>query len=773
MTIIRYTKPKRYQFASHVLELYGVLGDQIAYNREKYEFSVENEFLVRLLERINDGHKAVVVPSLKASRVLITAPDRRQLELACQRIRHFLVPTYATFEQELKPHKFDGKHPFQRLGAELYPSGYYVLKSRKEFERQVLDCLGLWMDLEERYPQIRHHDEIPTYGRFYERFRMALATAQWNEAEQARRTLLMFNLTSAENLLFLEIEQFALQQRWKEIWEHHDRPQMVQARVPRAVRGALLTAFHQVVLFPLEQQGKWQNALETFREHIPLLGTLLTGRLGLTEEAVIQVFAYQAMVERDREALLELMHINQSPEAQLCIEQLLSLFSSESSSISADQPVARRTPLSLAREALDYGNFDAARRYSEEVEESDIKTILFMQIAFHTFDLSLAEVALSSYKKLAEGEQQQLLQRFPFIINIQNVLQKLIVETGSQKTEEVEQPTLIQDWLVWFDHIGDSSYSNSEMSNAISRLAEICDERFWTVEHIEQFAERLLAIIDDPQLIKKDLVRDALLKVAQFFLSEQEFPRIDVSLYRDLYETLYMALLSTSKELQYTGLLLLRLADAQLHYAPESCAGIFHSLEKWCGTPIPKLEAWALDTCEMLLDYGLEPASLANWYQLWISELMRVQPRHQVTSLSGWLDLSRSIPLGEKLLATLRERLSERQSVTDDPIKLLPEGYEIGIYSLLEPAAQRAKEQLLARNSSLKIRICTDKVLTEPAKSIAQQSDIVVMVITAMKHAVTYGIMPLIDTAKVVRPQSSGSTGLVRSIEEYAEKYFL
>src|SRR5690242_13999630 len=102
MTTIRYTEQKRYQFALQLLDLAGSLDGQIIRNPEQQELSVENEVLARLLERIKDGHKAVVVPYLATSRLLITAPDRGQLEQASQRIRHFLVPTYATFEQELR-----------------------------------------------------------------------------------------------------------------------------------------------------------------------------------------------------------------------------------------------------------------------------------------------------------------------------------------------------------------------------------------------------------------------------------------------------------------------------------------------------------------------------------------------------------------------------------------------------------------------------------------------------------------------------------------------
>jgi hypothetical protein len=500
-----------------MLERVESIDETITRKPVQYELSAVNETLVHLLERINDGTKAIVVPNLKTSRFLITAPDRRQLELACQRIRHFLVPTYAIFEQELRPSKFEGKHPLQSLGAELYPVGYYLLKSRKEFEHQVLNCIGLWMDLEERYPQIEPHSEILTYGRLYEQFKMALATARWKEAEQVRSTMLHYNLASAENLLFLEIEQLALQQRWKEIWDHPDRPQIVQARVPRNIRGAMLAAFHQMTLFQLEQQGKWKEALEEFRANTPSLGTLLTSRLGLIEGPVIEVFAYQAVLEKDRETLLDLMNISTIAEVQLCIKSLLSLLAPESASAPLERVTTKPTPLSLVRNALDLGNFDEARHYAEEVEESEVRTVLLMQISYHTLDIPLAEQSLLSYNTFTKSEQKRLLERFPFIQHVLGALQKLTTETEGQKEASTEQkPEAIQDWLVWFSHIKIHTFSNFEMSQAIRRLAESCDERFWTDTHIEQFTEYLITLIDDPVLIKKDLIRDALLKIAQF-----------------------------------------------------------------------------------------------------------------------------------------------------------------------------------------------------------------------------------------------------------------
>jgi MarR-like DNA-binding transcriptional regulator SgrR of sgrS sRNA len=102
---------------------------------------------------------------------------------------------------------------------------------------------------------------------------------------------------------------------------------------------------------------------------------------------------------------------------------------------------------------------------------------------------------------------------------------------------------------------------------------------------------------------------------------------------------------------------------------------------------------------------------------------------------------------------------------TENPIGKLPDGYRIGIFSLRESSAQRVKQLLEARNSSLNVRICTEKDLNEQAKAIAQNADLVVVVWTCLSHALSYGIEPYLQE-KPVFPQSSGSTSIMRAIEE-------
>ncbi len=769
---ISYKKRAHYDFALQFLPTSNTTDLHIKRDDEHLTLEISDETLGRLLARIGDEQHAVMLPDQKRKRWLITAPTGRQLEQALTRLRHFLVPTYASFSADNIP-KLQGfgknNHPLQLSGARIYPAGYYVLESLPKYATSILQRLDLWMRLEDDCPPLRSAPQHVTYGELYERFKSALASAQWDEAEQTRHTIQRLNLTTAENLLFLEIEQLAQQKRWSEIGKREDFSIIARMQMPRAVRGALLIAFHQTDLLPLEQEKQWQAALEVFQQQRPTLGLLLTGRLGLTQGPVVQVYAYEAAFERDRTALQELITANGEQETLECIKQLLHLLGPEEKK----EPVVRPL-LSLVRDALDTGDYDSAIRFAEEVEDQGLKAVLLMQIAFHTCDALKAEYALLLFWELTEDEQSRLKERFPFVRMLLEPLQNLVDTSAAEQVEINDTPQQIievQNWLEWFA-LAKMQPDNPELAKSLNRLATISDDRFWTQENILLLNEQLFSMVVQSDMIKHPYVRDALRKIVQFFLSDETFPRSDF-VYVQLYEYLYVALLEkrAEEELQSTGFMLLRLADALLHHSPGKRNAIFQNLVDWCGSPMLKLEDWALDAFELLIDYGMEPGLLSQWYRLWVSEILRLQTHHLRTNLEGWLAYGKRIQAGLDLINALQKALAGAAEVAEkemsDPIKLLPAGYRIGIYSLQESAASRARTLLLERNPELNIRLCTDEVLSDSARAIAQNSQLVVLVTTAMKHAISYGIGPLLNSEKVVYPQSSGSTSIVRAIEAH------
>ncbi|HVB25459.1 MAG TPA: protein DpdD [Ktedonobacteraceae bacterium] len=768
---VTFTNQGRYDFAQEFLRLFAVHSSNTEKHPEQLMIEVKDTVFGKLLQRIEE-QQSIILPDLtgKTSRWLIAGSDLQQLETTFTRVQHFLVPTYAQLAENLR--SFDSKSDYrlQYLGASLFPVGYYVLTSRKEDVATILKKLDVWMRLEKERPHIEPESHY-TYGTLYQRFKLALASGQWQEAEDARRKIQALNLTSTDNVLFLEIEYLAQQQRWSELGKREDFALLARMRITRAVRGALLTAFHQTYLLPLQQQGKWAKALDEFRVRLPMLGLLLTGRLGLTQSAVVQMYAYQAAFERDRAALTALMQVNKEQETIECIAQLLLLLGPEIRTVVIEPSLVTRSPLALARESLNDGDYDTATRYALEMQDVGEQTALLMQIAFQTCDASLAAQSLLAYWELSGTEQQQLRHRFRVLNVIIEPLQTLVDATNPKEQpivqELLEAEHLIENWLAWFDR-AKTQPDDPALTTSLERLDIVIDNRFWTVDNVVQLNESLLAVIMSDTCMRYSWVKNALRKLVAFFLTDEEFPRQE-PVYIQLYETLYTGLLESkaSAEPLSTGFILLRLADALLRQTPGRCNELYRHLEEWCPMPLPVLKNWIFEAFELFTEYGLAPGVLAPWYRVWVSSLLDRPGNHDPLDLEAWLVFAKWIQPGSDLIYRLKEALENtKEQVVENPLTNLPEGYEIGIFCLRESTARHAKELLLLHNSKLDIRLCSSEVLTEQARTLAMKADMVVLVTTCLTHALSYGIGPYLKKSPVY-PQSSGSTNIVRAIVEH------
>jgi hypothetical protein len=774
MLRIRYHDPAHYQWAKEFLQLCNsAFKTPPRLYPATLELEIDQDQIEPLFQRISDPQQIAILPSISArSRIdhrwLIVGPDLQALERAVNRLRHLLVPTYAIFVDgpiAIFHHFSANEGSLFRLAARIYPNGgYCVLRSQPKDVHHVLQRLNMWLRLEEDRPAPQLEDIPPTYLALYERFQLALVTAQWNEAEEIRRKIQFSHLTTADNLCFLEIEQLAYQQRWQDIRQHPDFKQLTRTRIPRNVRAALLTAFHQTTLLSWEQQGQWEHALEMFHEKLPELGLLFTGRLGLTQGPVLQMFAYQAAVEKDRQTLLDLIDVNNDPDALQCIKQLLLLV--EKTAIVETTPL-NAPPLYMVMEALHNGNIDLAQQRALTIDDKHLKLYLLMNIASQSNDLTQASEVLLLFSNLPLEDQNELYKRFPLLPAIEKNLQYWTNQTVTKESTQLTEEK-ITNWFDWFTCL---SHMPNDPLLISSQNKLTNDDRFWSLEHVQELNDYLLLLDEDTKRLL--CVRDALQKLLSFFLSEDaEFPRAE-AVCQDLYEILYDMLLAKTaqEEMKDNGAILLRLANTLLSRTPNQVEAVFHDLQKWSGKPIPKLEAWALEVLEMLIDYGIEPGLLMDWYREWAEQVIYRQTRYELAHVDGWLEFGRIIQPGDDLLSRLQQQTTKTlvERGVKDPIESLSEGYRIVIYTLQELAAQRARDLLLKRNSSVDIRICTDTVLSGSAKALAQNSDLVVMVITAMKHSLSYGLGPFLKKDRIVYPQSSGSTSIIRAIEEYVK----
>jgi hypothetical protein len=275
----------------------------------------------------------------------------------------------------------------------------------------------------------------------------------------------------------------------------------------------------------------------------------------------------------------------------------------------------------------------------------------------------------------------------------------------------------------------------------------------------------LLAFVTDAERINQPYARRAMQMLVNLFLQESEFPRADEA-YDNLYETLYLGLLETQEPNVTTSMTLLRLVESLLANRPSRVHTLWQHLSTWFQQPVATLETNLLETFELLAEYGLSGGALTEWYRRWVEYLLSLPTNRDRASLETWLAFGTWMQTVPDLVSSLQQMLSEHvEQQTENLIEQLPDGYRIGIFSLRESSAQRVKELLKARNNTLDVRICSEKVLNDQAKSLAQHADLVVVAWRSVSHALTYGIEPFLQQAPVF-PQSSGSTSMLRAIEE-------
>lgn len=748
----------RFEFAEAIAVPLGAIAD-----RDAMTIEVDSA-LAKLLSRVSSETTSVLpIRDLASDRWLIVGTIQRDLDVTLSAVSRFVVPTYAEHASGVPTlQTFDlTLGGVEQKGAAAYSAGYYVLHSPSTYFTRVLERLSMWAALESHRPKLQS-ERFLGYRDLLVAFNSALSAGRWDAAESQLAEIRQRGLATADNMAFLEVQSLAQQRRWADLWRRTDFSDIARLRAPRAVRAALLAAFHQSELLPLEQLGRWSEALDTFKRTRSRFGSLLEGPSDITYAPALLVFAYREAAVRDSAALNRL--IEQAPDnnTRLSLEALAALLPPpEPTNVPIITNVEPLPPQHLLRNALADGAYTTAWVAAEAITNPTERTAALLEVAFFSDDLTQTEAALLQLWSLAESDRVALLQ-YRHLALISDALDKFVTPESANDTIE----PLLTNWLLWLDAaINDPD--DRRLLSALDKLTED-DERYWTTDRIRILSERLthLAMGDS---ITRPYLRDAISRLRNYFLQDTEFPRLDTA-YADLYEALYLVTLEQHQVNEHTSLALLRLAEARLRQTPQLSLNVSNHLRKWLDQPMPILGDIALEILDLLAAYGIQGSAIAVWYRGWAETILAAPRLPDRATLLNWLAFGEWVQPGDDLLQLLRKHLTEDQE--EDPLTELPSGYAIGIFTLRPQSAERVAELLRQRNSTIQVRICSDIVLSDQARALARSADMSVIVTTCISHALTYGIGPYLRTEPVY-PQASGSTSILRAIEKQLQQTFL
>lgn len=409
MTTITFADSNQYAFAQEFVRPLLNQGVRVMADPQQLTLTTDHAVISLLFQRLVKTN-STILPYFgnHSDQWLLVGQDRRALDEMLARVTAFIIPSYAEFsdgERFAQLSLFDPqKNKLNLLGAQFYNLGYYKWASPVKYREMILGRLLLWLKLEEAEPTI----ELPpqyTYRDLHQLFTQALSDKNWLTAENVLSEMRRLNLTTAENLQFLHVQWLAEQQKWQEIWDDPDFAMLARLRMPRAVRSAMLTAFHHVNLLALERAEQWETAVVIFQEMQERLGTLLVGRFDVIQAPVLRVFGYQALLNNDATALESLLIEASDSETIQCLNQLKSQLASADNKTS----IAIQDPLQRAVLALKANDYDTVIEVIKAIDDINARVLLAVEIAYHSRDDLLIQEAWAIYQSLSPEQKQALM----------------------------------------------------------------------------------------------------------------------------------------------------------------------------------------------------------------------------------------------------------------------------------------------------------------------------------------------------------------------------
>lgn len=687
---------------------------------------------------------------------MIVGDSQTKLDAFMRVVSRFLVPTYAAFSGGTPfMHQFDPKNRLGEVGSKLFV-GYYRLLSRTEDREHIVTRLSeCFHVLNTAKPGQQLDLDRQSYRTLLDAFQRTLTAHQWDEAERLLNLISSGHLTSTENVAFLRIAWLARQSRWQDIWNHPYYAQLATLPVPGAIRAHMLTAFHYVHLSEFEHEEDWPKILDLLNQCRPRLAMLLMGRFGLTQPAVLRVYAYVAVLDEDWTSLNRI-------EADVPKDDYQSRFIINS--LLQQMPPANTAPeLSLEEQlqfALNSGDYDTAWHASEMLLDPMQKLATRIQIAYLSRELSLAHDVLDEHERFYIENRQALYRTYS------GVEDWLI---GLQKYATHREIGAIRSWVDWFD-VAQKTESVSDLLPALDQLCDETDAATWTSQQFTELADKL-AEVSNEQYKHHASYRRAIQRLTQLCIDAEDFPRREPEV-ADVYELLLQFIAQDDCTETNTNLLL-RLQEAVLANNPSSAIDASKRIQEWFKSPRPAMQDYMLEALELLAQYSDRDSTVHfyQWFRTWGNEMVE-SPVVEPTTLSVWLTFARWMQADDSLIKALKEKLHSQRNDYADPVALLPNRTRIVIFTLDEAAAKRAESILLERNPDLEMHICTEHVNNERVQSLAERSDYVILVTACISHAISYTVVPLASD-RLVRPHSRGTSSILRALEEKLSQLLL
>ena len=680
--------------------------------------------------------------------------DARSAAMLAQELTAAVGPSYSDFQGQ--PFNALPDDPIEAALVKRFGRFVFRMTPNKPTDRHhIAHALQLYLSLRRHRPAIPDRTQRP-FGRIRADFDRALLVGNEVDAQKLREELIGTGRLNAEQQKYLEIRLLAGLGRQQQL--AHDYTlirSIVELSPPPQVLADILEALYSTYMAPVESNPDFQSTLAVFRQHIlQAFGPLFRERKGLRSLKVLKAFLLYELAQAqpditrlddivanysadgtDREMVLRW---RSTVAAVVPVSQIVDLRESVSKAIGDENyEAALELCFSALPEAFAYSGL---LRCALELEDAEVSSRVLEAIA------AAPDAVRNAWTKRELARLQQLQ------------------ETPALAAPRTRPET---DWLSWVEYVQAGNYDRPPLQILEDAIAR------WNVETYAsdpQVCRQLADKIGNASGEAEQVFRNAFAHLAEFFADRQaQSVRSFIPIYLMLIRAVAWNGAVSANELELASGLMQALIDAG-PVTQDYTEALDAYAEILAANNAPSNIDWALNAVEMLALHASPDKESRLRFFLAVVEVMRGNS-HRISSIQrdmlpllaadyGCPELLNAFPL-------VQNSGAQDETETQNHFSGL-----IGIYTLTETAAQRARLFLRKLFPKARVEINTDMASTDRLKHLAANADIFVFAWKSSKHQAYYAAKDARGSKEMLLPLGKGSASILECVLESLRRNF-
>lgn len=678
------------------------------------------------------------------------ASDESGANALSQELTAFVGPSFSDFRgQFLHPDLDDDieKALHERFGRFVFR----LIPVNAGDAAAIADVLQMYLGLLRRRPDVPDRTQRP-FGKVRAEFDRALLAGNEPDAVRLRGELVASGRVDAEQEKYLDIRMLAGLGRQFQL--AHDYPlvkSVLGLSLPAQTIADLVGALYSTYIADIEDYGDDEAVLSAFRKEIAdNFGPLFLERKGIMHPGVLKAFMLYELVqpEPNRERCQAIVSVYPEDDGRGLVERWARRLSA--------QDVPPKTDLfESARQALGDEDYELAFKLSFDAFPDSWTYSALLRCALEMDDAEITLRVLAAIDEAPEAERLKWTQRD--LARLQQLRANAVEDPG----EAVDPPPRTirpeADWLSWVAYVESGIHGHPPLQVLEEALPR------WSVETYasdpatcRELAERIGNAGGDAEQV----FRDAFAPLVEFFVDRPERPvRAFAPLYLMLIRIVAWNGIISANELELAS----ALVQALISLAPskEDYAETIDAFTEILGAnSAPGNVDWALNSAEMLVLQASPDREARLRFFMVVVELAR-SCAHRLSPIQFEI---LSLLAKDYGCFGLLEVFPNREGADGDHAPHSDFSGLIGIYTLTEPAGQRARDFLQRLFPRVRVELNSDYVATDKLKALAANADIFVFAWKSSKHQAYFAVKSARGSRNILLPVGKGSASILNCI---------